>query len=506
MGQKTIISEVNRMREIMGLGLLNEQDEELFGPIGPEYMETAAGDAVTEDENAFKTIHGGKPYELFLEKSSPKSKLYLESTGEETTVSLKYKYRRKHPHLVIIEKIEETIEGLDTTAKNYENRLQKLQDKIENYTNRYENSLTKKNARVDKDYQYTSSKDSVKKQRKTDNPYEENPDYVEGSIKLKTDLAITPLEKLNLMDRINNYVEKHYDGDYTAAADTKKRSKKTSYSRIFGIEKIEINPKNIKTVKGEAPVIKIYPGLESKLEGIDEGTKKIFKDNSWEVGEMIEEYAQGVIDDLNAMKQQYEADGYTDITFEMTTKGADEDGNPINVPFTISTSASRIPNGGQAKDLTFLELSEKRAQSTIDYLRQVWGAAGIKMIEPIIDFQGDGKVNKDGSTGGASGHEWDGDTSASNRERYESSKYCNIDALFLLKAPGFEEQEDPGTPDEEKVGEWYLYIKKKTKGRPVKTFIRKLGDIWFKLKQIRLPKIKLPKRNTRRKIPCYGLH
>ena len=101
--------------------------------------------------------------------------------------------------MFIIEKIEETIEGLDTTAKNYENRLQKLQDKIENYTNRYENSLTKKNARVDKDYQYTSSKDSVKKQRKTDNPYEENPDYVEGSIKLKTDLAITPLEKLNLM-------------------------------------------------------------------------------------------------------------------------------------------------------------------------------------------------------------------------------------------------------------------------------------------------------------------
>ena len=245
MGQKTIISEVNRMREIMGLGLLNEQDEELFGPIGPEYMETAAGDAVTEDENAFKTIHGGKPYELFLEKSSPKSKLYLESTGEETTVSLKYKYRRKHPHLVIIEKIEETIEGLDTTAKNYENRLQKLQDKIENYTNRYENSLTKKNARVDKDYQYTSSKDSVKKQRKTDNPYEENPNFIEGSRQLKVDVPLTPEEKVALMEKIENFVNKKYDGDYDAAADTKKKSSKTKYTRYYGIDSIRLFPKDV---------------------------------------------------------------------------------------------------------------------------------------------------------------------------------------------------------------------------------------------------------------------
>ena len=67
-------------------------------------------------------------------------------------------------------------------------------------------------------------------------------------------------------------------------------------------------------------------------------------------------------------------------------------------------------------------------------LRQVWGAAGIKMIEPIIDFQGDGKKNKDGSTGGASGPEWDGDTSASNRERYESSKYCNITRIIFVKS------------------------------------------------------------------------
>ena len=494
--QKNVLLEINRVREIMGLKLVIEQED------------IVAGEAV--DANAYKQVGGGQPYELFLEKSDATSKLYMESTGEETTVAQKFKYRRRHPHLVTIEKLETKIEGLDKNDRRYEDRVSNLTKKIEDYKQKYQKSLS--NKRTDENYRYTNSKDSVKevnKKQKSDNPYEENPEYVEGSVKLKVDVPLTPGEKVSLMEQIENYVSKNYDGDYTAAADTKKKSKKTRDTRYYGISSIYLRPKGVKIKEEEpevAPKVKVYPGLASKLDGVDEGSKKVFKDNSWEVGEMIEEYAQGIIDDLNAMKQQYEEQGYDGVTFEMTTKGSDEKGNPIETPFTIATSASRIPNGGEARDLTFLELSEKRAQSTVAYLKQVWGAAGIKMIEPTIDFQGDGKKNKDGSTGGASGPEWTGRDA--DRPKYEASKYCKINASFLLKAPGFEQQQDPGdpgTPRIETVGEWRLQIIRRTKGRPGRQIIKRIGKIWNGLKSIRLPKISLPKRVFRKKMPCYGV-
>ena len=95
MEKKKVIVEVNRMRQIMGLNPLNEQTTSMSGSITPpEDFESdelnALRDEVSEDENAFKTVYGGKPYELFLEKATTESKLYLESTGEETTTSVKF--------------------------------------------------------------------------------------------------------------------------------------------------------------------------------------------------------------------------------------------------------------------------------------------------------------------------------------------------------------------------------------------------------------------------------
>ena len=68
--QKNVLLEINRVREIMGLKLVIEQED------------IVAGEAV--DANAYKQVGGGQPYELFLEKSDATSKLYMESTGEET--------------------------------------------------------------------------------------------------------------------------------------------------------------------------------------------------------------------------------------------------------------------------------------------------------------------------------------------------------------------------------------------------------------------------------------
>ena len=56
------------------------------------------------------------------------------------------------------------------------------------------------------------------------------------------------------------------------------------------------------------------------------------------------------------MKSDFVEKGYKDIAIEMTDTKLDDSGNVVKIPYTIATSASRIPNGGKAKNLTFLEI------------------------------------------------------------------------------------------------------------------------------------------------------
>lgn len=100
--KKNILNEVNRVREIMGLSTLLEQEN---------IDRDAADDAVVENPNIYKEFEGGKPYELFLLKATPTSKLYFESTGEGVKDSQRFKYRRKHPQLIQIEKIKIRIQS-----------------------------------------------------------------------------------------------------------------------------------------------------------------------------------------------------------------------------------------------------------------------------------------------------------------------------------------------------------------------------------------------------------
>ena len=484
--QKNILLEINRVREIMGLKLVIEQED------------IVAGEAV--DANAYKQVGGGQPYELFLEKSDATSKLYMESTGEETTVSQKFKYRKKNPFIIRIEKANIKIEGLDDTEKNYEVKLEKLNNYIEKQKNQFKKYLDK-GQNFDEEYRYTNDKSVVRKERKSDNPYEENPNFIEGSKKLKVDVPLTPEEKVALMEKIENFVNKKYDGDYDAAADTKKKSSKTKYTRYYGIDSIRLFPKDVDVIEekpAEAPKVVAVPGLDFQSENLtDQGSNTVFPDNEWEPGPLIKMWAQDVIKSLAASKQQWEKQGYSNITISMDNKKLDDSGKEVDFPYTISTSASRIPNGGKAADKTFLQLSELRAKSTAAYLKEVFGGAGIKMVEPILDFQGDGKANQDGSTGGASGPEWNQDRSPSNRARYESSKYCNIQCNFRLSSPGFELEEEPGTPGTPgvtKVGEWKLIISRRSKGRPFQELLRGIKNIKIRWPRIRLPKIRFGRR------------
>jgi len=449
--KKGILNEVNRTREIMGLGVILEQDA---------------------NPDDYKKYDGGEPYKLFLLKATPTSKLYMESTGGETTGVKMFKYRKRHPYIVKVEEIKIEIEGLDKTDRNYEKQLERLKTFIKKTQEKYKQTLSKK--QFDKEYRYTSNKDNVKKSRGSDNPYEENPEFVEGARGVKVDIPLTPNEKFELMEKIRNYVNKYYEGDYSAAAETKKISKKTSTTRYYGILSIRLKPGKIEIIKDEVEQPEPLPGFEEGIELTDGSGMSVFPNNEWEVGDQIKGWATDTIAVVNKMKSEFTEKGYKDITVEMTDTKFDDSGKVVKIPYTIATSASRIPNGGKAKDLTFLELSEKRAESTKNYLQQVFSSAGIKMIEPIVSFQGDGKANKDGSTGGASGPEWTGKDA--DRPNYEKHKYCKIAVAFKLSSPGFE-QEILGQPETEtKVGEWNMNIKRYTKNRPWKKLISRISN------------------------------
>jgi len=464
--KKEILVELNRNREIMGLGVLLEQEA---------------------NPDDYKKYDGGEPYKLFQLKATPTSKLYMDSTGEGTTVSQKYKYRRKHPFLIKIEAYKLKLEELDPNSNSYDKRVVSLNKKINSFKEKYKTSITKDKSRADKEYMYTSSTDSVKKMRREDNPYEENPEYMEGAGKVKIDIPLTPNEKFALMEKIRAYVKKYYGGDYGAASETKKISKKSSTTRYYGILSIKLKPGKIEITKTKAEQPEPLPGFEEAIELTDGGGMSVFPNNEWEVGDQIKDWAKETVNVVNQMKSEFTEKGYKDITIEMTDTKFDDSGKVVKIPYTIATSASRIPNGGKAKDLTLLELSEKRAESTKNYLNQVFSSAGIKMIEPIVSAKADGKPNKDGSTGGGSGPEWTGKDA--DRPSYEQYKYCKIAVAFKLSSPGFESEvlSEPETVTT--VGEWNLSLKRMSKGRPWKTLISTILD-W------KLPKSK-PKNGRR---------
>ena len=218
----------------------------------------------------------------------------------------------------------------------------------------------------------------------------------------------------------------------------------------------------------------------------------VFPNNEWEVGDQIKDWAKETVNVVNQMKSDFVEKGYKDIAIEMTDTKLDDSGNVVKIPYTIATSASRIPNGGKAKDLTLLELSQKRAESTKNYLNQVFSSAGIKMIEPIVSAEADGKPNKDGSTGGGSGPEWTGKDA--DRPSYEQYKYCKIAVAFKLSSPGLKEEVFQEPETETKVGEWNMNINRYTKGRPWINIISTILD-W------ELPKLKSGNGIKRRK---YG--
>ena len=119
MKKKVLVSEVDRVREIMGLSILMEQpsdvdpettidldvvtptEEDEFDKSDNEADMEKAGYIRTAEAGEYKTAFDGKPYELFLAKSDTLSKAYLEVSEYDELDSkiLYYEYRRINPYI-----------------------------------------------------------------------------------------------------------------------------------------------------------------------------------------------------------------------------------------------------------------------------------------------------------------------------------------------------------------------------------------------------------------------
>lgn len=99
--RKQLLSELNRVREIMGLEVLLEQED--FADVDQSDMEAdmeKAGHKVTSEPGEFKDYGDGEPYELFMAKANTLSKAIFQS-GDYSVLDSKnlyYKYRRLNPY------------------------------------------------------------------------------------------------------------------------------------------------------------------------------------------------------------------------------------------------------------------------------------------------------------------------------------------------------------------------------------------------------------------------
>lgn len=410
--KKNIILEVSRIKEIMGL--INEQDEE-----------------TNVNPDSWEEYGNGEPAELFEEKATNSSKKYMNADLEGDT----------------------TIDWVTTS------KFRKL---ITDIDERFADSFKEwKVSPVVGEYLYSpiTSFGGVSFDRNND----VNPDFNPAASRIgntsrpthKNDdgdkywgvviPSLTSEEKLGFMQYIEKYVNDNYGGSYQRA------SRK--------IESIVVKKGKITEQEGE---INEKDALLSdySFNGVE---NDVFVNNSWELGEDVKRFIDETRD---LIRQTLSENPGTTAEF---TNTVEINGKKTNTTYSISTSASRIRNTGQAKDMTFAQLSQRRAQSVDAYVRQQLESF-VRIPEPTINPNG---TNGDGSSGpnppspyqffnrqgelipkGNEGRD-DFGQPLSNVNQYERFKYCRV--VFAVKFRNDEEK--PSAPPIKMLGEWSIDIR-----------------------------------------------
>jgi len=502
------------------------------------------GHKVTSTPGEFKEYEGGLPYDLFMAKTDTLSKAYFQSGEfeEKESKTLYFKYRRPNPISIKIKEfidfrnkwVEEQISAFDNEeeaiigfAKGFPKRasdLKKLQEKLEK-------ALTKKN--VTKEFQY-SSNDDFKGRKGRKKGWEENPDFnpdgakedkmVAKAKKKVGDVTFSPTDRYVVMEKINTYVEKRYDGDYNAAMSDEVYERKGR--KIYGgdgwikrgIKSITLSPKNIQTKTIEQPqpvqtdICELFELTPTAVDG------QLFENNLWGQTTFFEQQIDLLVKTIMTYKKSVmeKADG-NEVTMYVSSKiyggGGDEEidvNTIIDYPYTIGSSCSQVPNGVNDKGeklqghggtrpvserISFEQLSKNRANTAKQLMYDKLSAIGIDMPEPIIQWQGDGSSSIPGTSGPAYKP---GDPVDS--EALKKARYVKIYIAIGFRAKG--DAPEPVPPVMFKVGDFKVKIVQD---------VESWCGIFCKLMRLpplrwpKWPRIKWPKWGKKKTLGCPGV-
>lgn len=363
--KRNVISEVSRMREIMGLELVLEQTN------------------TTE--------------RLFVSLLGEKSKIYWESAGSDFICSPKYYFKYRFPVSELKpDKLPESV----TSKRGVEGQY--LYSSYNYIPKGYFND----------DSQYRSASKELRNiedqngkrlgQPKTGfslGDDSKNPNYNESSLKTcssgdyKAGERVTGSQKRQTGAEVPPMTEEVKEGfiEYFINWCTKKfPEKKDKSTPDMGecrknIKVIRLKPGKLSTEDKEEtviPAVKVKHSIDKKTEG------EPFPNNSTRVGQGVINWTKKFKGDISDFLKQFPG-----AKVSVATK---VDGK--NYPFVIATSASRYRNTGEAQQMNFKELSQARAESVYSYIVNELSSIIPDISTSKVTLNSNGK-NGDGSSG-----------------------------------------------------------------------------------------------------------
>ena len=497
--KKQLLEELNRTREIMGLEILIEQEN--FGDVDKTDMEAdmkKAGHKSTSEVGEFKEVDDGEPYALFVAKADTKSKAIFQS-GEYTELdskSLYYKYRSPNPFIEAIKNYtdqrDEWVQGFIST--NFEGNQKYLEHSTKMWNEEYYPKLYKQLKKLRKQNKETIAKYQKateeyhysNKKGKRKEGWEKNPDYdpdgakddrdVTQAKKKVGDVNFSPTDRYTVMEKIGEYVQKEYGGDYGAAMSDKVWKKKGtkwwgSGWIKRGIKEITLQAKNIKT-KTWTPEVEEMDNVGTQISYLNNDTDgQLFLNNLWKASQFFNDQLDLMVENIK-INQQNVSERFDGVKVKMTVAteicsgGGEEVVNcdvKVPYPYTISSSCSRVPNGVNDKGeklvghggtapveerIGFDTLSQNRANTAKQLIAEKLGAIGIEIPEPIIDWKG---KNNDGT----SGPDYVKGGAVESKE-YKAARYVDIKIaiMYVAEVP----IPEPPTPQVYKVGDFKVQL------------------------------------------------
>lgn len=456
--KRNIISEVNRMRQIMGLELVLEQTNN------------------TE--------------RMFVSLLDEKSKIYWESAGDNFSCSPRYYFKYRFP---VSELQSEKLPEKTTSYRGVEGQF---------FYSSY-NYIPKSYFKDGSKY-YNSTKelkniedqngDRLGQIRTGFSLVEDflNPDFNESSLnacktgskgvkgkdKKQSGADVPPMTEENKKSFIKYFI------NWCTQKFPEKKDKNTP-----NMSECRKNIKTIRLIPGKLSEEKsnenVLPAFKVK-KTVDKNTEgEPFPNNSTRVGQGVINWTEKFKSDISDFLKQLPG-----AKVSVTNKVDGE-----NYPFVIATSASRYRNTGEAEQMNFKELSQARAESVYSYIVNELSSVIPDISTAKVTLNSNGR-NGDGSSGpnppspnqfSDGGGEpnsfkqngdrvFNGQQPHSSPNDYEQYKYCIVQLAVKFDY----ESTDTNPKVTQSIGEWSIKISSDTaptggKNRKIFNFIKKGG-------------------------------